>query len=356
MMQALFDKFYTYDELTELLGQWTEELPNLCSRKSIGKSYEGRDLWVMTLTNQDTGPAEDKPAFWIDGNIHATELTGSAAALYLLNYLLHNYGGDDTVGKQVTQVLDSRAFYILPRVNPDGAELALADQPKYIRSSVRPYPFDEPQDGFFSEDMDGDGRILLMRIQDPHGAWRVSDEESRLLVLRAPDDLGDAGPYYRLLPEGRIRGDYDGVTFGTAPAEQGLDMNRNFPYEWRPESDQSGAGPFATSEPEIRAMVQFIVDHPNITGGITYHTYGRLLLRPPSIEPDEKLPVEDLRIYKQLGKKGEELTGYKSLAVYHDFRYHPNEVITGVFDDWLYYHLGVFAWTSELWSLPRLPA
>ncbi len=353
MTQAQFDRFYKYDELTELLEKWAQECPHLCDKQSIGKSYEGRDLWLMTVTNRATGPAEDKPAFWIDGNIHATEVTGSAAAIYLLNHLLHHYGGDDAMGQQVTKVLDSRAFYVLPRANPDGAELALADQPKYIRSSVRPYPFDEPQEGFYTEDIDGDGRILTMRVADPHGPWQQSDEDPRLLVLRKPDDLGDNGPYYRLFAEGKIRGDYDGVTFHEAPPEQGLDINRNFPYEWRPESDQKGAGLFPTSEPEIRAMVRFITDHPNITGGITYHTYSRVLLRPPSIEPDEKLPTDDLRIYQQIGKKGEELTGYKPLAVYHDFRYHPKEVITGVFDDWLYYHLGVFAWTAELWSLPK---
>ena len=238
MTQARFDTFYRYDELTELLDTWVQEFPHLLQKQSIGKSYEGRDLWLMSITNRDTGPADEKPAFWADGNIHATELTGSAAALYLLNYLLQHYGGEDAIGRQVTRVLDTRAFYILPRVNPDGAELALAERPKYIRSSVRPYPFEEPQEGFYSEDIDGDGRILTMRIEDPHGPWRVCEDDPRLLVLRDPDDLGDRGPYYRLLPEGRIRGDYDGSIFNVAPPEQGLDMNRNFPYEWRPESDQ----------------------------------------------------------------------------------------------------------------------
>jgi hypothetical protein len=54
-----------------------------------------------------------------------------------------------------------RVVYMVPRLNPDGAELALADKPRHIRSSTRPYPFDEqPVDGLTVEDVDGDGRML----------------------------------------------------------------------------------------------------------------------------------------------------------------------------------------------------
>ncbi len=44
------------------------------------------------------------------------------------------------------------------------------------------------------------------------------------------------------------------------------------------------------------------------------------------------------------------MTGYENIAVYHDFRYHPKTVTTGAFDTWTYDHLGIFAWTVELWS------
>jgi murein tripeptide amidase MpaA len=102
----------------------------------MGKSYEGRDIWVMTLTNFETGPDNEKPAYWVDGNIHATEVSSSAAVLYLINRLLAQYGADH----RITYALDSRVFYVVPRLNPDGAEWALADKPKYVRSSTRPYP------------------------------------------------------------------------------------------------------------------------------------------------------------------------------------------------------------------------
>ena len=220
--------------------------------ESIGKSHEGRDLWVATVTNAKTGPAADKPAFWVDGNIHATEVAASAANLYFLHVLTTQYGTD----ADITRALDTRAFYVCPRINPDGAEWALADKPRWIRSSTRPYPFDEEAlDGLVVEDIDGDGRILQMRIPDANGLWKTHPDEPRLMIRRDPAETG--GTYYRVIPEGRVD-NYDGYTLTMKKPPQGLDLNRNFPASWRQEFEQLGAGPYPTSEPEVRAVVDFI--------------------------------------------------------------------------------------------------
>ena len=347
MPDVRFDKYYRYAELTRLLKAFAKEFPKLVQLASIGKSYEGRDIWVATLTNTATGDAKDKPAFWVDGNIHASEISPSSACVYLINKLVTEYGKKP----DVTRVLDTRAFYICPRFNPDGAELALADKPKIVRSSVRPYPYDEePIGGLVQEDMDSDGRMLMMRVPDPNGAWKISPDEPRLMVRRDPTETG--GAYYRLLPEGRLE-DYDGVTIKPQPKKERLDLNRNFPSEWRQEGEQAGAGPYPTSEPEVRAVVQFIASHPNITGGISFHTYSGVILRPFSTKNDEAMPAEDLWTYQKIGQKGTDLSGYPNISIYHDFRYHPKEIITGAFDDWLYEHIGAFGWTVEIWSPQR---
>jgi hypothetical protein len=65
------------------------------------------------------------------------------------------------------------------------------------------------------------------------------------------------------------------------------------------------------------------------------------------------MPSEDLWLYKEIGQKGTELTGYPAISNFHEFKYHPKEVITGVFDDWMYEHRGAFAWTTEIWSPQR---
>ena len=347
MPATRFDRYYRYPELTRLLAAYADEYPDLVQLESIGKSFEGRDIWLVTVTNAATGPAAEKPALWVDGNIHASEVSPSSACLYHLHTLVTGYGEDDAI----TDCLDTRAFYLCPRVNPDGAEWALADTPRIIRSGTRPYPYDEdPIDGLRAEDVDGDGRILAMRIPDPNGAWKPHPSEPRLLTRREPDET--RGTFYRILVEGRVTG-YDGATIHFRPPSQGLDFNRNFPSEWRQEPEQRGAGPYPTSESEVRAVVDFIARHPNVIAGITFHTFGGVLLRPMSTRADDTLPAEDLWTYQKLGAKGTALTGYPNASVFHDFRYHPKEIITGGFDDWLYDHLGLFAWTVELWSPMR---
>ncbi len=338
-----FDQFYRYEELTALLFSYAEALPNLVSVRSIGKSYEGRDIWVLVLTNTATGADVDKPAFWLDGNIHAAELTASTTCLYYLHHLATLYGADD----QVTQLLDSRCIYMVPRLNPDGAELALADRPRHIRSSTRRYPFDEePVDGLSMEDVDGDGRILTMRVLDPHGGYKKHPADPRLMVAREPGEFG--GEYYRLMPEGFVK-NHDGLTVTVNRDREGLDLNRNFPSEWRQEYKQLGAGPYPTSEPEVRAMVDFITSHPNIGAAISYHTHSGVILRPMGSCSDDDMIPEDLWAYKQFSKLGEQHSGYPAISIWHEFKYHPKEVITGT-QDWVYEHLGALFWVVELWS------
>ena len=323
-----FDTFYRHDELSRLLADYASAAPDLVRVGSIGKSHEGRDIWVATLTNFATGDDTEKPAFWADGNIHAAELTASTTCLYYLHHLLSRYGED----REVTQLLDTRTVYLCPRLNPDGAELALAERPRHIRSSTRPWPYDEePVDGLTIEDVDGDGRVLTMRIRDPHGPYKKHPTEPRLMVPREPGEFG--GEYYRLMPEGTLR-HFDGLSVTINKDVEGLDLNRNFPANWRGEHEQLGAGPYPTSEPEVRAMVEFIVKHPNIGAAVSYHTHSGVILRPMGSKSDDDMIPEDLWGIKRFSALGEKITGYPAISIWHDFKYHPKDVITGT-QEWM---------------------
>lgn len=338
-----FDRFYRHPELSQLLADYAAALPDLIERRSMGLSHEGREIWLLVITNRATGPDTDKPALWIDGNIHAAELTASTACLYWLHQLASSYGSD----AKVTELLDSRVVYLCPRLNPDGAELALADTPRHIRSATRPYPFDEPHvDGLTTQDIDGDGRILQMRVKDPNGSWKVHPDEPRLLIPREPGEFG--GTYYRVMPEGLLE-NFDGTTIRVNRDREGLDLNRNFPAYWRQEFEQLGAGPYPTSEPEVRAMVDFMVKHPNIGAAVSFHTHSGVILRPMGTQSDDDMTPEDLWIYKRLSDIGAKLTGYPAISIWHDFKYHPKEIITGT-QDWVYEHLGALFWTVEIWA------
>ncbi len=345
MSDVRFDYYYRYDDITDLLRKLEDEYPSLVDISSIGKSYEGRDIWVATVTNKETGPASEKPAMLIDGNIHASEVIASMVALRHLVTLVGDYSRD----KEVTRCLDSRAFYIIPRVNPDGAELALADQPRFVRSSTRPYPFDEdPTEGLCAEDVDGDGRILNMRVPDPNGRWKKSDKDPRIMVERDPAEVG--GDYYKIYTEGRIP-NYDGVTVMPVHAKEGLDLNRNFPSNWAREHKQQGAGPFPLSEPETHALASFVSQHPNIFSWIAGHSFSGVLLRAGYTERDDQLPIKDLWHYKMVGEKGTEATGYPAISVYEDFRYGVMEMYGSL--GWAWENFGIYLWSPEYWAPHR---
>lgn len=181
-----WDRYYTSGETEQLLREFHELYPELTELYSIGESLEGRNLWVMEITAEITGPASDKPALYLDGGIHAGELTGSQVALYTLGHLLTRYGWDP----EVTDLLESYAFYVRPKFNPDGSDLALIfDQ--NLRSTVRPW--DEDEDGRADEDpgedLDGDGWITDMRIPDPEGDWYAHPQDERVMV-RIPGGRG----------------------------------------------------------------------------------------------------------------------------------------------------------------------
>jgi murein tripeptide amidase MpaA len=341
-----FDHLYSYDELSAALHELAAERPDLMALEVAGTSHEGRDVWLATVTNTATGPHHEKPAVWVDANIHAVEITGSTAALHLLHRLVNDYGTDE----RVTRALDTRTFYVVPRVNPDGVEVALAASPAFIRSSTRKWPRTDEADGLVQHDIDGDGRILTMRLRDANGAWKTHETEPRLMVPRRPDDPVD-GEYYRILDEGTIR-NYDGVLIANAPERRSLDLNRNFPAGWRTESEQHGAGPYPVSEPEVRNLVDALVARPNVCAYFAYHTYSAVNLRPYDDRPDDQMPEADLNRYKRLGEWGKDITGYDAVSVYHDFRY-DRGVITGAADSWAYDHLGIYGWTTEFWSMLR---
>jgi murein tripeptide amidase MpaA len=343
MPQIDFTAYLRPHEVEAALKGFAEEYPALTALSSIGKSHEGREIWCMALTNKASGPDAEKPALWLDANIHATEVTGSMGALHVIQRALTAYGRDE----RITQLLDTRALYVVPCLNPDGVEQALTS-PVYVRSGTRRYPYEDERDGLYPADIDGDGLILQMRVADPDGGWKVSEKDPRLMRRRGPDEFG--GSYYRIYAEGRIR-NYDGLTVKVAPPAQGLDFNRNFPYIWAPEGQQRGAGPFPGSEPETRAAIAFLSAHLNVSGAISYHTYSGAILRPYSDKPDDQMAIDDLWVFKDIGKRGKELTGYPDVSVYHGFRYHPREVMNGAFDDWAYDQLGIYAFTVELWDM-----
>jgi murein tripeptide amidase MpaA len=338
-----FDVYHDYDAMTGHLRALVAAHPKLARMSSVAKSFQGRDVWLIEITNPDTGPASEKPGYYIDAQIHAEEHATSATALYAVWYLLEHYGTDP----QVTRLVDQQAFYILPRINPDGAELAL--QPPYYNwcGNGRYMPGADRIAGLIPEDIDGDGYLVWMRVPDPLGEWKKSPDNPDIMIQRAPHEHG--GEYFRLYPEGRIR-DYDGVH---VPIEKPFDgnMNRNFPTNWSPQ--EYGAGTHPLSEPEARGMAEVILARPNICGMCAYHTHGGIILRPSMTRPDSAMGARDINLYKQIGAIGTEITGYPTISIYEEFTPDKSKPRRGGLMDWTYEEMGIISFGTELWDLER---
>jgi murein tripeptide amidase MpaA len=342
-LSIIHDRYFDYDEYTRILHDLVHQHPHLARIQSLGKSHQGRDIWQLTLTDFSTGPDHEKPAYYIDAQIHAEEHATSSTALYAINYLLERFNRDP----DVTRLMRSMAFYIIPRINPDGAEICLKTPYRWCGNGrYSPGP-DEVTHGLYQWDVDGDGHILFMRVRDPNGEWKVSQKDPRILVQRQPHEVG--GEYYRLYPEGLIP-DYDGVEPDIEPPRDG-NLNRQFPANWSPH--EYGAGDYPGSEPEARAVIDFILAHENICGMNSYHTHGGVILRPSAIKYDHQMSARDITLFKDLGAVGTEITGYPVISIFEDFTPDKTKARHGSLTDWAYEQMGIPIFGTELWDIER---
>ncbi|XP_027855156.1 carboxypeptidase D [Xiphophorus couchianus] len=113
-----YNQFYNYVDLTRRLQALAQSYPHIASLSSIGRSVEGRELWVMRITVDPNKDTPGKPKFKYVGNMHGDETVSRQVLVYLVEYLLAKYGEED----RVTQLVNSTDIYIMPSMNPDGFE------------------------------------------------------------------------------------------------------------------------------------------------------------------------------------------------------------------------------------------
>ncbi len=337
-----FDRYLLDDEFTQMLHEARDAYPELVTLQSIGKSHQNRDIWALDITNPKTGPHDTKPAFYVDGNNHGEEVSGSMAALFLIRDVLENYGKDP----EITHLLDTRTLYIVPRMNPDGAEISMTTAYHTVGNGhYLPWEY-RPENGWYPYDVNEDGYLLTMLIPREDGEWKKSEKDPRVLLPREPGDQD--GPFYLRLPEGLIA-NYDGGEIAVNRPPHG-NLNRQFPFQWAPDPIEYGAGTHPLNEPEAMAVFQYIMKRPNISGVHAYHTMGGVLLRPRTAEHAD-MTQEDVLLLEDLAILGEKHTNYAPIplpgtesAGTDTARRH------GIFTGWVYSHLGIPGYTVELWD------
>lgn len=328
MGQYDFFHYYTYGELSAYLKKLNKTFPHLTELKSLCKSPMGRDVWMLIINNPETGKSEDKPGFFLN-QIHSSEVIASMSCCYTAWYLLDNYGKDN----DVMQIVDNLVWYIVPRLDVDGAEAYLTQEP----AGEDPNPVDNDGDFKFDEDppedVDGDGFVVQMRKKDPKGKWKISIKDPRMMVRRSPDETG--GSYYKIYSEG-IDNDGDGKINEDSFSTRFL-SNRNYPGNWRPQAIQRGGGKYPMEESITRAEVDFAAKHPNIAIYVQHHCCGRVILRPPTTFPDKDFKYkDDLELYKVVSARSLEHSGWDLATSVFDWNWPPdsgNKKSTQVYRD-----------------------
>lgn len=345
-VQISFNRYYTAEGHVALTKKIADAHPNLVRRVSIGKSYEGRDMWLLQITNFEKGNPDRKPGFYIDGNIHSNEIQGAEISIYTAWYLTENYGDID----YITQMLDDRIFYIIPTINPD----ARNDYMKKPNTGSSPrsgmMPLDDDRDGLVDEDqpddLDGNGSITQMRRKSPNGTFIIDPMDPRRMLQIGVDDVVDPNtPRYEMLGSEGIDNDGDGSV--NEDRIGFYDPNRDWAWKWQPDYIQRGALKYPFSVPENRNVADFVMAHPNIAGGQSYHNSGGMILRGPGAEEDiSTYNRADLRIYDVIGRKGEQIMpGYRYLTVYKDLY----SVFGGELD-WFYGSRGIYTFSNEIFT------
>ena len=362
-----FDVYHSPDVMYHWYRKWAEQYPNLVDLYEVAKSYEGRPILQMTLTNKKTGKHTDKPAAYFEAGRHSGEVTSSEAILWLTKHLLDNYGKDAAI----TKLIDTKTIYLRPENNPDGSTMYLFSAQRN-RSTV--HPKDDDRDGLLDEDpeedLDGDGVIYQIRKKavtkaEKEKADFILDPRDPRLMKRVQEGKGE----WLVYTEG-IDNDGDGKY--NEDGIGGLDNHRNYPENWRPDQGgdltgrgytQGGAGDYPLSEIETRSTVLWLLQHPNISVVNSMDTRVPMHLRPPSTsKSEESMFPADLAIYKHMDSLGLSHTNYPWAGdVYYTYATRSKtdrvtgdpskpQPLFGHGPDFGYFYYGSIWYGDELWN------
>lgn len=342
-------QYHTFESMTAELKALSARHPSLASLSSIGTTGKGREIWLLTVGGK---AADTRRAILIVGGADGSLIAGSEAALRFAGTLLDRSARTDSVA----QIIKSTTFYIMPRVSPDATDeffrLPLAEHPTNMR------PIDDDKDGEVdedgAEDLNRDGVITMMRVNDGKGEWMIHPEEARIMK-KAERTKGESG-IWSMYTEGL---DNDGDEKWNEDGSGGVEFNRNFPQGYSFFSP--GSGPHQVSESETRAVADFAIAHPNIAAVLTFSNDENLMTpwKPEKGSGGESgerrqrslvtsVLADDEEYYSFVSKQFRDMTHLNGAPAAGESE--------GSFVRWAYYQYGRWSFGALPWWIPSVEA
>lgn len=336
------DGYRNYDQFTTALRALAAEHRDSVQLTTIGESLQGRNLWALRLALPGEIDADKRPSLLLTANLDGDHLVGGEVALRAARELVRRAGEDDE--SSAAKLLRQYTLYVVPRVNPDAAELYFADLKQDIVRNRR--PDDADRDGRIDEDppndLNGDGRITMMRIYDPEKANRMADPDDPRLDIAPDAEKGQRAEFY-LMIEGL---DDDGDGQYNEDDIGGVDLNRNFMHGFQEHDD--GVGRYPLSEPESLALLEYALSHQNIAIALTYGRHDNLNNTPSgqgTLSGGAPINIDgaDVPIYRAVGESFKKITGLANVT---------SPAADGAFHAWAYAQYGIPSFATPVWSRP----
>lgn len=322
--------YRTLDEIKNYLMDLVDSNSEFASMEKLALSPGGHEVWLLKLGR---GDEELSPGILLLAGADGSHPAGTHLLLGLSQRIAEQF--QEKTGKD-------QYFYLVPVLNPDAYKQYHADL-QYERL-VNARETDIDRDGRISEDgyddLDGNGMITLVRIEDPTGNFIPHEEDNRVMIPL--EDRSKASTIYRLITEG-VDNDKDGRFNEDGPG--GINLNMNFAFNYP--AFQPGAGEHAVSEEENRLLAEFLFKRWNIhtvfsftrENNLTHplvfdqnKVSSRIITGP--FEGDAKIGQQVSQLYKRF------LDGDSAPKM---------DQGPGSFSAWAYFHYGRFSFVSPGW-------
>lgn len=335
---AFSQNYSNHAQLTQRLKTLESSNSNLVKLQSLTKTAGGKDIWLLEI---GSGDRANHPAVAVVGGVEGSLILGPELAVGFAEKLLANAQKDS-----IKTLLATTTFYVFANVSPDATEQYFA-KVKYERSA-NASTTDDDRDGKTNEDpfedMNNDGVISMVRIEDPTGNWITHPADPRIMI-QANVEKGEKGKYL-LLTEG-IDNDKDDKF--NEDGEGGVDFNKSLTFD--PPYFTPGAGEHPVSELENRAALDFLFEHFNVFAVLTFGPTNNLS-EPWKFERSKgtgRIPTgitetdsKYNKLVSELYKKSVKQKGAPTAGVQK-----------GDFVQWAYFHFGRQSYSTPGWWAPK---